>query len=186
MSSARPRATTTVDRQIQFISNLAVISFNANNITNAPFDINVGRGSVIHPFAEIDATKGPIHIGEYCVVSERCRIVHPGPASPNQPPSPMVIGNYNFFGPFCLIQAIKIGNGNVFHSSSSVGMLTEIGNFSTLAASCRVTHDTIVPDKVIVFGENNTWASRPNVDEEEEMDRCKQLSRFFRSTLKNH
>ena len=186
MNPSRARATTTVDRQAaqkRCVSSLATLKYDSNNVTHAPFDILIGHASVIHPFAELDATKGPIHIGDYCIISERCCIRHPGSTRGEDAPPPMVIGNCNYFGPSSHIQAIRVGDGNTFQSSSSVGIMTEVGNYCTIQSTCRVTHDCIVPDKVIVFGESNTWAKRPNLDEEEEKDKCRQMCRFFRAKL---
>lgn len=164
-----------------YISKDAVIRAGAQK-----HEVTIGHGTVVHPYAVIDSTNGPIQIGDYCVISEFASIVNTvssAAASPTDGSKRMVVGSYNIFAPRCVIEALRVGDGNKFGAMSSVGIMSVVEDYCVLNAKTRVTHDAVVPSRCVVFGEGNVWADRVAVDEAEEKERAIALSRFYRKHL---
>lgn len=162
------------DRQRRYVSKDAVIVSGPHR-----HDIDIGVGCVIHPFAEIDATKGPISIGEYCIIDEGAVIVNEV-SSRDNPTRRMTIGDGNHFGPRCNIRCARIGANNVFLAGSSAGVMSVVEDDCVFHAKARVTHDALVP-KATAVTTDGRWLSREHVDAAEARDRVVKLSRHFRS-----
>lgn len=85
--------------------------------------ITIGPDTVIHPYAKLDATHGPIELGAYCIVAERA-IVGLTSAAPD--PAAVTIGDY-----------VSIETGATVEASQ-VGKATVIGAYSTLQPGCVI------------------------------------------------
>lgn len=67
--TAQPKAQAPpLDRSDKYVSKMATVQTIGKN------KVVIGHGSVIHPFAVLKPTNGPILIGEYCVIDEACVI----------------------------------------------------------------------------------------------------------------
>jgi dynactin 6 len=169
------------------------ISKDANVIAGPlKHEITLGQGCVLHPFATVDATNGPLHIGDYCIIEEGAEIVVPPPlaqgssdagssSSTTAVGEGTVIGSHNRFGPRCRVESSRVGSGNVFCAHSSAGMMSTIGDHCILAARARITHDVVLPTETRVLA-TGLWVPRTGeVDQQAERDECLRLSRYFRS-----
>ncbi|CUE89168.1 Hypothetical protein, putative [Bodo saltans] len=157
------------------------ISKDANVIAGPnKHEITLGQGCVLHPFATIDATNGPIHIGDYCIIEEGAELVVPPPLDAT--PHKMIVGSHNRFGPRCRVESALIGSGNIFCAKSSTGMMSIIGDHCILAAMARITHDVTLPTETRVLA-SGLWVPRTGeVDQQAEREECLRLSRYFRSS----
>ena len=148
----------------------------------AKHKIHVGHGCVLHPYCKIAATNGPIILGEYCIFGEYSCIENVLPPDAKGKEQTLVIGNYNVFEPHSVFRGVKIGDGNRIDALASVGVMSTVGSGCVLQPRTRVTHDTLVPDCTVVYGENSVWATRER-DEKEEQQQVLNVTRWCRKYL---
>lgn len=114
--------------------------------------VTIKTGSVIHPHSKIDASRGPIVIGENCIVEERVQLVSANEGGMN-------IGDANSFRAGCCVCAAEIGNCNIFEPASRVFASISIPNFCVIGAGCSVGSDTGVPyalsERSVIYGLNS-------------------------------
>jgi dynactin-6 len=147
--------------------------------------VNVGHGSVLHPYCQILATNGPIIIGSYCIMNEYSVIENKlPPDSKTGKPQAMMIGDYNMFSAHCRVDAVSIGELNRIDAHSSIGVMATMGDGCILEPRTRVTHDAAVPDATVVFGEGSRWATRIR-DELSEKQLVLTTSRWCRKFLES-
>ena len=79
-------------------------------------DISIGTGTIIHPFARIEAKNGSIVIGDNNIIEENVEIINDGAGD-----SIMIIGNGNTFQVGCKISCRKMGNNNLVESGCLLG-----------------------------------------------------------------
>ncbi|XP_052860552.1 dynactin subunit 6 [Anopheles cruzii] len=128
--------------------------------SNLRGDITISSGCVIHPSATIIAESGPIVIGENCILEEyatvRYRIPTDHPAAAERTadgePKPLVIGPDNVFEVGCTVEALSIGERNVFECKSYVSVDVTIGSGCVVGAGCRLVGKQTLADKTIVYG----------------------------------
>lgn len=189
------------NRQMHYISKDASVNAGPKN-----HEITIGTGCVLHPFAVLDATHGPLHIGDYCIIEEGAALIVPPPpaggltssssasAADGTTTGKMVVGSHNRFGSRCRIESSSIGSGNVFYALSSTGMMSTVGSHCILGVGARITHDVVLPSETRVLagggvgGQNATivgaghWTPRTGeVDAASEREECLRMSRFYRS-----
>ncbi|XP_049547051.1 dynactin subunit 6 [Anopheles darlingi] len=126
--------------------------------SNLQGDITISSGCVIHPSATIIAESGPIVIGENCILEEyatlRYRIPqgHPLLEGGETPAKPLIIGPENVFEVGCTVEALSIGERNVFESKSYVSADVTVGNGCVIGAGCRLVGKQSLDDKIVVYG----------------------------------
>lgn len=116
-------------------------------------DITIASGCIVHTSASIIAEAGPIIIGENCIVEEYAKIIYkskPGDDSVDRPAT-LIIGSNNVFEVGCTVEAIKIGERNIFECKSYVSSDVQISNGCVIGAGCRVTGKHILPENTIIF-----------------------------------
>lgn len=126
---------------------------------NLQGDITIGSGCVIHPCSTIIAESGPIVLGENCIVEEyatvRYRIPkdHPdyGRLTEEGTAKPLIIGPDNVFEVGCTVEALSIGERNVFECKSYVSADVTVGNGCVIGAGCRLVGKQTLADKTIVY-----------------------------------
>ena len=74
-------------------------------------DISIGSGTIVHPFATIEARNGTIVIGDNNIIEENVEIINDGADD-----SIMIIGNGNTFQVGSKIHCRKMGNNNLIES----------------------------------------------------------------------
>ena len=84
--------------------------------------VTIKANAVLHPYAKIDSTHGPIIIGDSCIVSERAVIQAPS----GSPPSGVQIGDHVTIETSAVVQ------------SSVVGQVTTVGAFATLEPASHI------------------------------------------------
>lgn len=67
----------------------------------------------------------------------------------------MNIGNDNIFEVGCKVEAVSVGNNNVFGVKSVVSSNVTITDGVVLGAACQLLMKEVVPPKTCVYGENN-------------------------------
>ncbi|XP_054165489.1 dynactin subunit 6-like [Oppia nitens] len=108
-------------------------------------DITIGAKTVIHPTAVIDATKGPVVIGESNLIEERVHII-------NTCTQPLIIGSHNVFEVGSHCQSQHVGDHNVLESKCRVGSKTLLSNGCVIGAMCCVDCDQLLPENTVIFG----------------------------------
>uniref|UniRef100_A0A1S4GUE2 Dynactin subunit 6 n=1 Tax=Anopheles gambiae TaxID=7165 RepID=A0A1S4GUE2_ANOGA len=127
--------------------------------SNLRGDITISSGCVIHPCSTIIAESGPIVLGENCIVEEyatlRYRIPenHPdhGALKAEGVAKPLIIGPDNVFEVGCTVEALSIGERNVFECKSYVSADVTVGSGCVIGAGCRLVGQQTLPDKTIVY-----------------------------------
>lgn len=108
-------------------------------------DITVGPKTVIHPTAHIDASNGPIIIGESNLIEERVQIINVGS-------EPMTIGSHNVFEVGSHCESPQIGDHNILESKCVVGPQTRLSSGCVIGAMCSVNCDELLTENTVIFG----------------------------------
>uniref|UniRef100_A0A0K8TTC7 Dynactin subunit 6 n=1 Tax=Tabanus bromius TaxID=304241 RepID=A0A0K8TTC7_TABBR len=121
-------------------------------------DITISTGCIVHPSATIIAESGPIVIGKNCIIEEYATIIHRVPKThpsydPHKTPV-LIIGANNHFEVGCRVEALKVGERNVFESKSYVSPFVEITNFCIIGAGCRVEGERKLAENSVIYGKN--------------------------------
>uniref|UniRef100_A0A182N9C4 Dynactin subunit 6 n=1 Tax=Anopheles dirus TaxID=7168 RepID=A0A182N9C4_9DIPT len=127
--------------------------------SNLRGDITISSGCVIHPCSTIIAESGPIVLGENCIVEEyatvRYRIPenHPdyGKLTEEGTLKPLIIGPDNVFEVGCTVEALSIGERNVFECKSYVSADVTVGSGCLIGAGCRLVGKQTLADKTILY-----------------------------------
>lgn len=113
-------------------------------------EITIFGGSIIHPRVTIIAKSGPIIIGENCLVEEYAKIIYDtgvkGGAN-----KPLIIGPNNVFEVGCTVEALKIGEKNVFECKSHVSSDVEISNNCVIGAGCQLLGKQKLQENAIIY-----------------------------------
>lgn len=126
-------------------------------------DVTISSGCVIHPSAQIVAESGPIIIGENCIIEEYVKIFHKIPEghklfvnSGENPEKPhvLVIGSNNIFEVGCVVEALKIGEKNVFECKSYVGPNVTITSGCVIGAGTTLQGEQILLENTIIYGKH--------------------------------
>ncbi|KAI9376028.1 trimeric LpxA-like protein [Aspergillus egyptiacus] len=147
----------------------AIISESA--IFHGTYKVSVGKGTVIHPRARINATEGPVKIGDGCIVCERSVIGTPPapvPASAGgsggyggggggemkeKEEVPVLISSNVTIGPLATVQAgVQIHSAVVVEAHAVVKRGVEIGAHSKICARCELAEGARVGEWVVVWG----------------------------------
>lgn len=119
-------------------------------------DITISSGCIIHPRVTIIAKSGPIIIGENCLIEEYTTIIHDtgeDTSSMAKPPV-LVIGANNLFEVGCHVEALKIGEKNIFECKSYVSSAVKVSNSCIIGAGCRLIGERTLPENTIIHGKN--------------------------------
>lgn len=141
-------------------------------------DITVSSGCVVHPRASIIAESGPIILGENCIgnfcpsnkkvkiriilifviVEEYAKIIHRVPKnhssySENPETLPvLIIGCNNIFEVGCTVEALKIGEKNIFECKSYVSADVTVSNSCVIGAGCHLTGEHDLKENTVIYG----------------------------------
>lgn len=138
------------------MENKALITERAEIISKQGFEIKIGKSSIVHPQAKINALNGPIIIGERNLIEERSVII-------NENKEVMIIGDDNVFEVGCEIKARMVGSNCIFGIKSRIGAAVSVEDGVVLASKCEVdskivdskTVPTTIKECTSVFGEKS-------------------------------
>lgn len=128
--------------------------------SNIKGDVTISSGSVVHPSAQIIAESGPIIIGENCIIEEYAKIIHRIPTNhklyQENPDKPhvLVIGANNIFEVGCTVEALKIGEKNIFECKSYVSSDVTISSGCVIGAGCHLSGEQHLTENTVIFGKN--------------------------------
>jgi dynactin-6 len=111
-------------------------------------DVSIGVRTVIHPKAKINAAKGPIIIGDGNLIEEQCVITN------NKPGHKMVIGHSNVFEIGSHIEAIRVGDNNVFEAKTLIGPDIEVTDGCIVGAMCQLTTKETLAENTVIYGKD--------------------------------
>lgn len=117
-------------------------------------DITVSSGCIIHPRVTIIAKSGPIIIGENCLIEEYTTIVHDtgeDTSSMAKPPV-LVIGANNVFEVGSRVEALKIGEKNLFECKCHVSSAVKVTNNCIIGAGCQLIGEQTLSENTIIHG----------------------------------
>ncbi|CAD5209499.1 unnamed protein product [Bursaphelenchus xylophilus] len=112
-------------------------------------EIVFGAGTVVHPYAVINAGEGKIIFGNNNIIEELCHIENKDPSKV------MIIGNDNLFEVGTECHAVAVGNNNVFCIKSKVGDKVQVTDGCVIGPKCIVMSKEVLPPKTVVYGEGN-------------------------------
>lgn len=125
--------------------------------SNLKGDITISCGTVVHPSATIIAESGPIIIGENCIIEEYAKIIYRIPESHHlnsDKPSTLTIGPFNIFEVGCTVEALKIGENNVFECKSHVSSDVTVSNNCIIGAGCKLIGKHDLKENTVIYGKN--------------------------------
>ncbi|CAO1433715.1 unnamed protein product [Diamesa serratosioi] len=121
-------------------------------------DVTISSGCVVHPSAQIISESGPIIIGENCIIEEYAKIIHRIPKdhklyseNPDKLPV-LVIGANNIFEVGCTVEALKIGEKNIFECKSYVSPDVKISSNCVIGAGCHLTGEHNLVENTVIYG----------------------------------
>ncbi|XP_057291209.1 dynactin subunit 6-like [Hydractinia symbiolongicarpus] len=109
-------------------------------------DVSIGVRTVVHPKARIIAEGGPIIIGDGNLIEEQTLITN------RRPGHTLLIGHSNVFEIGSRVEAIRIGDNNVFEAKTVVGPQIEVTNGCVVGAMCKLTSSEKLSENTVVFG----------------------------------
>ncbi|KAL5290212.1 DCTN6 family protein [Megaselia abdita] len=118
--------------------------------SNIKGDVIVSAGCVIHPHCNINAENGSIIFGENCIVEEYATISNKNKSPGNY--EILYIGCNNVFEVGCTVEALKIGDKNVFEAKSIVSNEVEISNGCIIGAGCRLEGKQTLLENTVIYG----------------------------------
>lgn len=138
--------------------------FNLKTISSLPHpfsgDVTISSGCVVHPSAQIIAESGPIVIGENCIIEEYASIIHRIPVGHKlyqenpEKPHVLVIGSNNIFEVGCTVEALKIGEKNIFECKSYASPEVTISSGCVIGAGCHLSGEQHLSENTVIFGKN--------------------------------
>ena len=155
------------------------------NIQSAKFSVTVGHGSVIHPYATITASCGPVFIGEYCIVEEGCVIENIlEPLADGTKPT-MQIGDRCWLKAKSVVRAASLAPGCRIMPFANVGCSSVLGEGVVVSPRCAVSAGAIVPASTIVLrsGDVTVWKSyerAPATDDAEIVETTRWLRKYLK------
>lgn len=123
-------------------------------------DVTISSGTVVHPSSTIIAESGPIIIGENCIIEEYAKIIHRIPSDHKlvqentDKPHVLVIGANNIFEVGCTVEALKIGEKNVFECRSYVSSGVTISSGCVIGAGCSLNGNQHLKENTVIYGKN--------------------------------
>lgn len=119
-------------------------------------DITVSSGCIIHPRVTIIAKSGPIIIGENCLIEEYTTIIHDTgeDTSSMEKPPVLVIGPNNVFEVGSRVEALKIGEKNLFECKCYVSSAVKVSNNCIIGAGCQLIGEQTLAENTIIHGKN--------------------------------
>jgi carbonic anhydrase/acetyltransferase-like protein (isoleucine patch superfamily) len=107
-------------------------------------DIKIGRNSSIWPGAVLRADRFRIQIGCNCNIQDNC-VIHAGM-------SDVIIGNNVTVGHGSIIHCARIGNNVLIGMHTTLGIFSEIDDYSIIGAHSMVNDNFKVPPKSLLVG----------------------------------
>ncbi|VDN34092.1 unnamed protein product, partial [Cylicostephanus goldi] len=98
--------------------------------------VSIGAGTVVHPFAVIKATNGPIIIGENNIIEDRSLIE-------------------NMYAVFSVVHSPTIGNNNVLHVQCEVSENSSVSNGCSIGVRCKLLAKETLPERTVIYGKFN-------------------------------
>lgn len=119
-------------------------------------DITISAGTIVHPSATIIAESGPIIIGENCIIEEYAKIIYRIPEShpKSDKPTSLIIGRFNIFEVGCTVEALEIGENNVFECKSYVSSDVTVSNNCIIGAGCKLIAKQDLKENTVIYGAN--------------------------------
>lgn len=121
--------------------------------TQKPYEIFIGKRTVIGPGVTIIAEKGSIEIGPDNIISENTLIINKSKDNKK-----LVIGTGNVFECNSRIEAASVGDYNVFGAKCYVHEGAVIGNGCVIGARVMVVSNRKVRNNMIIFGDNMMYS----------------------------
>ncbi|CAD5206571.1 unnamed protein product [Bursaphelenchus okinawaensis] len=112
-------------------------------------EIVFGAGTVVHPYAQIDAGPGKIIFGTNNIIEENSQIINKDEGKV------IIIGNDNIFEVGSNVQASSIGNNNVFGIRSQVAPNVTVPDGCVLGPKCQVNKNEDLQPNTVIYGEEN-------------------------------
>ncbi|ETN78188.1 bacterial transferase hexapeptide repeat protein [Necator americanus] len=125
--------------------------------------VSIGAGTVVHPFAIIKATNGPIIIGENNIIEDRSLIENMWSCifkattcfRLENDDKLMEIGNQNVIEVGAVVHAPTVGNNNVLHVQCEVSPNSCISNGCSIGVRCKLFAKETLPEQTVIYGKFN-------------------------------
>lgn len=148
-------------------------------------DITVSSGCIIHPKVSIIAKSGPIIIGENCLIEEYTTIIHDTgeDTSTMAKPPVLVIGANNVFEVGSRVEALKIGEKNLFECKCYVSSAVKVANNCIIGAGCQLIGEQTLSENTIIHG--RSCAERESIEKSVVRGHCMAIKWDFIFGFKN-
>jgi dynactin-6 len=107
------------------------------------FPITIGAHAVIHPYAKIISTYGPVTIGDGCIIWEKAVVGGAGPAS---------LAKNVVVETCAVVEGGSLGESSVVEAFGKVGVDAELGRGCRVMTFVEVGEDEKVEDYMILYG----------------------------------
>jgi dynactin-6 len=110
------------------------------------YPITIGAGAVIHPYAKIIASEGPVDIGEGCIIWEKAIVGGEGEGA-------IKLSRNVVIETSALIEAgVVIGENSIIEAQAKVAEGAIIGRCAKIMTFIEVGEDEEIEDYTIVYG----------------------------------
>lgn len=114
--------------------------------------VTIAAHTVVHPFATLDVTNGPLVLGKACVVWEQVVICAPAAGT--------TLADAVQLHPAAYVAATHIGQGSIVGAAARTGTRARLGSNVTIAPRGVVDDDALVPASTAVFRLHGLMTSR--------------------------
>ncbi|KAF2153892.1 hypothetical protein K461DRAFT_292593 [Myriangium duriaei CBS 260.36] len=115
--------------------------------------VTIGANAVIHPYAKLDSTHGPITVGQFSIVAERATV---GLASPHSSPWHIHVGDYVSIETGAVVESAVVGQATTVGSFATLEPGSQTGKFCKIAPSTKLANGTILSDYTVLFESGQT------------------------------
>ena len=157
-----------------------------------PHPIIIGAHCVIHPFARLDSSAGPITLGNRCVVWEKAQIgasiattrrasgaaTHTTEKNELQPVRAITVGEGTIIQPHAQIRApASVGAKCSIGVAAAIESGAVLGESVTVASGTPIKEDAILEKGSVIFGDGHIRHPCRNADEviQRDLDKAKSL-----------
>ncbi|KAF2220869.1 trimeric LpxA-like protein [Elsinoe ampelina] len=118
----------------------AIISDKAVLVGTHP--ITIGSRTVLHPYAKLDSTNGPITLGSNCIISERANV---------EAQNDVKVDDHVSIETGALVQSSRIGQCCTISAYALLQTGTQLGQFCKITPKCTLPRGTVLPDFTVVL-----------------------------------
>ncbi|KAI9825446.1 MAG: hypothetical protein M1832_001176 [Thelocarpon impressellum] len=135
-------------------------------VLSGTFPVTIGANAVLHPRAKLLSTYGPVSVGAWCVIGERCVVGLSSPPSASKDiggkvgEEGVVVEDATTLEPGAVVEAKRVGQGSVIDVRARLNPGSSVGAKCKIGPLCVVAEGESVPDRTVVYHDGGAGMRR--------------------------